>query len=85
MPGLQGLMTRRVQPNEQGQLQGANQSLMGIGSILGPALFGEVFAWSLRAGQPPGLAIYLAAGLLTVALTLAAIAAHAPQPEPQPA
>jgi len=35
-PGLQGLMTRRVGPQEQGQLQGANQALQGIGSVLGP-------------------------------------------------
>ena len=36
MPGLQGLMTRRVGPQEQGQLQGANQSLQGIAAIIGP-------------------------------------------------
>jgi DHA1 family tetracycline resistance protein-like MFS transporter len=38
-PGLQGLMTRRVAPNEQGQLQGANSAMMGIASIIGPPLF----------------------------------------------
>ena len=46
MPGLQGLMTRRVAPYQQGQLQGANQSLMGLSSIIGPVIFGEVFAWN---------------------------------------
>ncbi|MCW5761115.1 MAG: TCR/Tet family MFS transporter [Phenylobacterium sp.] len=85
MPGLQGLMTRRVQPHEQGQLQGANQSLMGIGSILGPALFGEAFARALRGGHPPGLPIYLASGLLVAALSLAFAAARAPASAPQPA
>jgi len=34
-PGLQGLMTRRVGPQNQGQLQGANQSLQGIASVVG--------------------------------------------------
>ena len=34
-PGLMGLMSRRVAPNEQGQLQGANSAMMGISSILG--------------------------------------------------
>jgi DHA1 family tetracycline resistance protein-like MFS transporter len=82
MPGLQGLMTRKVQPQEQGQLQGANQSLSGIGAMVGPAVFGLVFAWSLRAGQPEGLAIYLAAGLLVLAMGLAALAARAAAAEP---
>ncbi len=83
MPGLQGLMTRRVAPHEQGQLQGANQSLMGIGSILGPLLFGTVFAWSIRheAFHLPGLAIFLSAGLLVLAFLLALVAAKAPAPE----
>lgn len=85
MPGLQGLMTRSVAPHEQGQLQGANQSLMGIGSIVGPVLFGEAFAWALRHQAPPGLPIYLAAGLLTLALALATAAARAPATAAQPA
>ena len=73
MPGMQALMTRQVSPQEQGQLQGANQSLMGIGSILGPILFGGVFAWSIRheTFHLPGMAIYVAAGLVTLALLLA--------------
>jgi len=71
MPGLQGLMTPRVEPHEQGQLQGANQSLTGIASMVGPSLFGLVFAWSLRHGHPPGLAIWLSAGLLGLAFLLA--------------
>jgi DHA1 family tetracycline resistance protein-like MFS transporter len=69
-PGLQGLMTRRVGPREQGQLQGANQSLQGIASILGPLLFGTVFAWAVRHDatlHAPGLPIFLAAGLLLIA------------------
>ncbi len=84
MPGLQGLMTRRVSPQEQGQLQGANQSLMGIGSILGPIVFGGVFAWSIRheAVHIPGLAIYLAAGLLAAAFLLALRTAVARPAEP---
>jgi len=81
MPGLQGLMTRRVAPNQQGQLQGANQSLQGIASMVGPALFGLSFAWSIRHAevlQAPGLAIYLASGLLFAALVLGTRVARAP-------
>jgi DHA1 family tetracycline resistance protein-like MFS transporter len=88
MPGLQGLMTRRVAPSQQGQLQGANQSLQGIAAILGPLIFGEVFAWSVRHDatlHTPGLAIYLAAGMMSLAFVLAMGVARAPEPQPQAA
>lgn len=86
LPGLQGLMTRRVPPAQQGQLQGANQSLAGIASVLGPIVFGSVFAWSIR-HEPtlhaPGLAIFVASGLLVLAFGLAlAFARTPPSAEP---
>jgi DHA1 family tetracycline resistance protein-like MFS transporter len=37
-------MTQRVGPSEQGRLQGANTSIMGLTGIFGPALFASVFA-----------------------------------------
>lgn len=82
-PGLQGLMTRRVEPSGQGQLQGANQSLQGIASVIGPVIFGLTFAWSIRHEgimHQPGLAIYLASALLVGAFMLALRVAHAPAP-----
>ncbi|MFZ5669980.1 MAG: TCR/Tet family MFS transporter [Pseudomonadota bacterium] len=88
-PGLMGLMSRRVSPAEQGQLQGANQGLQGIASILGPILFGLTFAWSIRHDavlHTPGLAIYLAAGLLLIAFFIGLrVARPAPAGEPQAA
>jgi DHA1 family tetracycline resistance protein-like MFS transporter len=72
-PGLQGMMTRRVAPNEQGQLQGAMQALQGISAVLAPIVFGFVFAWAVRHEatlQMPGLPIYLAAGLLLAAFLI---------------
>jgi DHA1 family tetracycline resistance protein-like MFS transporter len=72
-PGLQGLMSRRVGPSEQGQMQGANQSLQGIAAIVGPAVFGTSFAWAVRENASwhmPGLPIYIAAGILALALLL---------------
>ena len=80
-PGLQGLMTRRVGPQHQGQLQGANQSLQGIASILGPVIFGSVFAWAVRHDATvhlPGLPIFIASGLLVCAFLLAVKVGHAP-------
>lgn len=85
MPGLQGLMTRRVPPNQQGQLQGANQSLQGIASIIGPIVFGGTFAWALRHDatlHAPGFPIYLAGGLLGLAFLLALRTARAPDAVP---
>jgi DHA1 family tetracycline resistance protein-like MFS transporter len=64
-PGLQGLMTRLVGADEQGQLQGANQSMAGLASVLGPSLFGLSFAWAVR--NPwvdlPGLPLLIAAAI----------------------
>ncbi|MCR5880743.1 TCR/Tet family MFS transporter [Phenylobacterium sp. J367] len=88
MPGLQGLMTRRVAPHEQGQLQGAIQSLNGISAVAGPPLFGLIFAWSVRHDavlHAPGLAIYLAAALLALGFALAYGVARPVQSQPQPA
>ncbi|MDI3260271.1 MAG: TCR/Tet family MFS transporter [Sinobacteraceae bacterium] len=84
-PGLQSLMTQRVSPSEQGQLQGANASIVGIAGLLGPGLFTQIFAWFIGARAPlhlPGAPFLLAAGLLTLALILAAAAARATRPRP---
>jgi DHA1 family tetracycline resistance protein-like MFS transporter len=83
-PGLQGLMTRRVGPQEQGQLQGANQSLQGIASVTGPMIFGLTFAWAVHHDatlHAPGLPIFIAAALLLGAFLLAVRVGHAPAAE----
>jgi DHA1 family tetracycline resistance protein-like MFS transporter len=72
-PGLMGLMTRRVGPQNQGQLQGVSQSVQGIASVLGPPLFGLSFSWAVRNNSwlhEPGLPILVSSGLLVVALVL---------------
>ena len=73
-PSALGLMSRRVSASEQGRLQGANSSLMGVANMLGPALFGQVLALSIGAGsawQLPGAAFLLAAALLVAAAIVA--------------
>jgi MFS transporter, DHA1 family, tetracycline resistance protein len=74
-PGAQALMTRLVGASEQGQLQGANSSIMGLTGILGPGLFTLVFAWSIRGDHAhiiPGLPVLIAASMMAMAFLLAA-------------
>lgn len=81
-PGLQGLMTRRVGPSEQGQLQGANQGLQGVASVIGPMVFGLTFAWAVRHDATlhmPGVPIFIAAGLMAAAFLLSVKVGHAPR------
>jgi DHA1 family tetracycline resistance protein-like MFS transporter len=72
-PGLMGLMTRRVGPSRQGQLQGAFQSLQGVSSIIAPPFFGLTFAWAIHNNARfhiPGLPILAAAVLFAGAFLL---------------
>src|ERR1700722_15663265 len=79
IPRLQALITRRVGPTEQGQLQGANQSLIGIASMVGPLIFGLSFAQAVRhpAWGVPGLPMLLASAIMAGCLTLAIWAGRA--------
>jgi DHA1 family tetracycline resistance protein-like MFS transporter len=73
-PSAQGLMTRRVGPDQQGQLQGALQSVMGLTGIVGPGLFALTFSMfisSWRTWNVPGAAFLLASLLLVGAVVLA--------------
>lgn len=79
-PSLQGLMTRRVGPSEQGQLQGANSGITGVTAVLGPLTFGPLLAWSTHPNTPvamSGTPILLAAFILLLGLALAVRAARA--------
>jgi DHA1 family tetracycline resistance protein-like MFS transporter len=70
----QAMMSKLVTASEQGQLQGANASIMAVAGLIGPGLFSLTFAWSIGRGgaaQLPGLAFLLAAALLVVAVALA--------------
>lgn len=69
-----GLMTRHVKPNEQGQLQGANNSLRGIAGLFGPGIHTTIFASFIgeRAGwHLPGAPFLLSSLLLLVAMVVA--------------
>jgi DHA1 family tetracycline resistance protein-like MFS transporter len=74
-PGLQSLMSRRVAPQEQGKLQGANSSIVGIAGLIGPVLFTQAFALAIDPAHTwklPGAPLFLAAGLLALSLLVAA-------------
>ena len=69
-----GLMSRHVGPSEQGQLQGANASLMGIASLIGPGIFTQIFAVFIGAGASiylPGAPFLLAAILVATSIAVA--------------
>jgi DHA1 family tetracycline resistance protein-like MFS transporter len=74
-PALQGLMIRHVAASEQGQLQGALQSMRGLCELGTPLLYTQVFA---RFSDParavvwiPGAPYWLAATLVAAALCVA--------------
>ncbi len=78
---IQGLMTRRVNASEQGRLQGANSSLMGISGMLGPYLFTNVFAFAIAKNTGfdfPGLPFAVAALLHVLAIALALVIVKRP-------
>ncbi len=73
-PAAQGMMTHRVSEREQGELQGAIQSLRSIAFVIGPFLFSGIFAWFINPKHSfhiPGAPYYLAAALLFTAMLLA--------------
>jgi DHA1 family tetracycline resistance protein-like MFS transporter len=69
-----GIMSRLVGASEQGQLQGANSSIMALAGLFGPALFTQVFAHAIAPGegwQLAGAPFLLAAAMLVAAMALA--------------
>ena len=74
MPTLQSLMTQRVSESEQGQLQGANNSVASIAGVVSPLFFGWVY--TLSAAELPGLSFLIAAGVLLSGAALGAFVAR---------
>ena len=63
----QAIMSRRVSPREQGELQGAIGSIRGLAALFGPAIFTAAFAFGVAHGVP-GANWYVAAILLCAAV-----------------
>lgn len=87
-PAMQSLITRRIDPSQQGQLQGALGGLRSITDMVGPVLFTQTFAFAIgpQVSTPlPGAPYLLAALLLVAALSVAWRAANpGAQPVVQP-
>ena len=71
-PSAQGLMSRRIGPHEQGRLQGAIASLMGVANLIGPGCSPMTFAYAIGAagGSVPGAPYLVAAALLGCAIVV---------------
>lgn len=72
----QGLMTRAVGAREQGQLQGANNSVQALAQLAGPSMFTMTFAYFISGAAPVALVgapFLLAAVLLVASLVIAEI------------
>lgn len=78
MPTIQSLMTARVSESEQGQLQGANNSIGSLAGVFSPLFFGAVYA--ATAGGFIGASFLIAALILLVAAAIA-FAGSSPQPQ----
>lgn len=80
-PALNALMTLRVRHDEQGRLQGAVSSLLGISGVVAPGLYTESYAWfaAPRAGPAvPGAPFIVAAAVTGLSLVVAWFAVRGP-------
>ena len=72
-PALQGVMSRIVPPNAQGELQGAMTSLQSLSMIIGPLVMSRIFSHFSEeeaAVTFPGAPFILASGLTLLALVI---------------
>jgi MFS transporter, DHA1 family, tetracycline resistance protein len=73
-PSVQGLLSHRIGPSEQGQLQAAINSIRGLAGLVGPGIFTYIFSKSIGANPIiplPGMPFFTASAMLVIALVLA--------------
>ena len=72
-PAAQAIMTRQVDPHEQGRLQGAITSLASVAGIIGPTMFTRVLAWEAHSGLSfwSGATFFLAGSLVALGFVIA--------------
>jgi MFS transporter, DHA1 family, tetracycline resistance protein len=72
-PAMQGIMSRRVGDDQQGELQGVLTSLGALSMIISPLMMTAVFAWFTRADAPihlPGAPFVVSMLLMGLSLTV---------------
>ncbi|MDB5686852.1 MAG: hypothetical protein JWR77_1441 [Rhizorhabdus sp.] len=85
MPSMNGLMSRRVPADAQGELQGFGGSISALGAIVAPALYNPALAWFTGPRAPfwfPGIAFAMATVAALVALVTLILMRRAPQIPP---
>jgi MFS transporter, DHA1 family, tetracycline resistance protein len=73
-PSLQSTMAGHVQPNQQGQLQGALTSLMSLTTIFGPLIMNNLFKYFTTEKAPfhfPGISFIVGALFMLMSLFIA--------------
>lgn len=73
-PTLQGIISNKVPDNEQGELQGAITSLLGLTAIIGPLMMTNLFYYFTAANAPlflPGIPFYTGAALIVIGMWFA--------------
>lgn len=82
-PSAQSLLSHKIGPSEQGQLQGAINSLRGIAGLIGPGIFTYIFSKSIGDHaliHSPGMPFYTAAAMLLIGFIIAATIAKDTSP-----
>lgn len=79
-PNIQALLSRHVDPSEQGTLQGSNMSLSAMATIFAPLLFGWVLSYVTHPQMPRTFsgASFLVAGFFVLLGLLLALGVHKP-------
>ncbi len=72
---IQGIMSRKISPSQQGQLSGANSAIAGIAGMIGPTLFTGVYMLTSHPDHPwmQGAPFALASTILSVGLVVAIV------------
>ena len=83
-PAMQGILSTKVGPDQQGELQGGLASVMSLTSIISPLMMTQTFGYFSSDQAPvyfPGAAFLLAAILTAVALLMFIRIARSPDYE----
>lgn len=75
MPACQALITKSVDPREQGAVQGGLSGMQSLANVAGPLVGSSIYEWSITGGRDnPSLVYWNSAGLAALCLVLVAAA-----------